>query len=106
MSGKVENQLLYKLFLGFQLDLPLKKELNQSLSWNQAMISWQSEESGFKVVQFHQKEFVGQYYPQEGISMQQLQQIESQMKSILVHYCTHVNLEHYKLYLFAQTFVQ
>lgn len=106
MSGKVENQVLYKLFLGFQLDLPLKKELNESLSWRQAIISWQNlENTGLKTVFFHHKEFLGKYAPENAIPLQQLRQIENEMKALITPHCSRVNLEHYKLYLFAQILI-
>lgn len=107
MSGKVENQVLYKLFLGFQLDLPLKKELNASLSWKQAVISWQNqdEKAGLQTVIFHHKEFLGRYAPENAIPLQELSKIENEMKALIAPHCPHINLEHYKLYLFAQILI-
>jgi len=105
LENQAQNLLLVKLFTGFPLDLPIKKSLNNSLSWKQAMISWKSEGLlGLDITPFHKKEYIGRYYDRP-LAVSELKSLEVEIRQMIQSHSPDFNFDKYKFCIFAQLFV-
>ena len=87
-----------QLFLGLLIDHELNIHLNKSATWKESRITGQSL---LKQVHQKEKEYLG-YIISSSISVDQIKEKETQLKTELQNYCPKLNLDKHKIYLFSQ----
>jgi hypothetical protein len=90
-----------KFFLGFPLTSEIKMHLNQSPQWKEASL-FQTQE--MTEINFEGKEYIG-FLLESPLLYTQLKNKEKDLKSQLQYYCSKIQIEKQKIYLFPQLFV-
>lgn len=99
------QQLTVRLFMGYHLTSDIRMYLKQSLSWKQAKIVNEAEQRDLIEAHFQDKDYIGKYINPEGLTIQELKQLESSIYDSLIHYCPQLSQETIKVYLFPQIFI-
>jgi hypothetical protein len=105
MSISSDQKLTVKLFIGYHLTSDIRMYLKQSIAWKQAKITKESSLRDLLEAHFQDKDYIGKYITQEGLTIQELKQIESSVRESLVYYCPELSQETLKIYLFPQIFI-
>ncbi len=104
MTVNTSQALATKLFIGFALNPELRIQLNQSNEWKQSRITAGQDPLEPVETRFNNKDYLGFQIDSSICSWPQLQQYQTTLKQALSRYCSHLNPDSYKIYLFPQLF--
>lgn len=105
MSIVSDEKLTAKLFIGYPLTSDIRMYLKQSEVWKQAKIDKESGSRDLLETHFQDRDYIGKYITHEGLTLQELKQIEISVCDSLLHYCPQLSQETLKIYLFPQIFI-
>ncbi len=103
MAQSLEGKVTTKLFAGFLLNPEIKMLLNLSREWKQA--SFTKNEGRLSEAHYQGKDYLGFYLSPEKITLVQLKELETQVRTRLKSYCPGLDADEIKMYIFPQVFV-
>lgn len=93
---------IIKFFVGCPLTSELRMHLKESHTWNQASVD---PDRKLIETRFQKQDYFGRYFDGQQLELQELKQIESEVRSHMQIFCPKLNAEHLTMYVFPQLFL-
>lgn len=98
-----QKQLTSKIFYGFEVTSEINMYLKENILWKNAQV--EKPQGGFCRIRYQGKDYVGAYHGHTLVALQQIRNMESQLREKLAFFCPKVNCDNKPIFIFAQTFV-
>ena len=105
MSTPTKDRVLVKIFIGFELTVDIKIQLNQSSEWKQASVV--KDETNQNLIEAHYSEhdYLGQYFDFNTLTMKDVTSRAQDIRKRLKEYCPDLDVDALKIHLFPQVFI-
>jgi len=101
----VENAINAKLFVGCHINGEVRMHLNESESWLQAKTQVSGKASPLVQAHFQQHDYIGRFCDNKCLSINELNEIESEVRSHLVEYCPKLDVNKLAMIVIPQVFI-
>lgn len=104
MENVCTNEVVIKLFAGIPLKPELKLHLQQSKSWQQAMIFGGAEKEIIEI-NYQDRDYIGCFLTQKKPTLADVQISDARIRRCLSLYCPDFPLNEISVHIFPQVFV-
>lgn len=105
MSAPTKNQIIIKVFVGFQYTIDLKMQLTQKSEWKQASVAKEKDTENLSVVRYNDSEYIGKYFDYSMLTMKDIRENAKEVKMLLRNFVPEYDVDTLKINLFPQVFV-
>lgn len=105
MNSATNNRIAVKIFVGFELTVKLRMQLNQSHAWKQNSITQNQAERNLIKVHHKEKDYVGHYNNYAILTLKDIQKQARVIRQSFQEYCPEFNAESLIMSIFPQVFV-
>lgn len=105
MSTPIKNQILVKIFVGFQFTIDLKLQLTQTNEWKQSSVVKNKDKENLSVVRYNETEYIGKYFDYTMLTMKDIRENAKEVKIQLRNFVPEYDVDSLKISLFPQVFV-
>lgn len=102
-NASITHRISTKIFVGYELNLELKINLDKSSLWKESSVS---QSTTLQKVVFQNKNYIGSYLEFKNTTMKNLEEHAALIKSELERYCNKIDINVYNIQIFPQVFIR
>lgn len=106
MTSSTDNRVTSKIFIGVELTMDMKINLNRNPEWKQLTVVKDDTNENLLVVRYDDKEFVGKYIHSPMLTMEAVREQSKAVGTLLESFLPEYNIDALKMNLFPQIFVK
>lgn len=105
MDTATKERVKVKIFVGFEISIELRIQLNHSPIWKQVSVVKEDSHAHLQEVRYQEKDYIGRYLDHSMITFKDVKVHAKTIRDTLQEYCQEYNVDALKINIFPQVFV-
>jgi hypothetical protein len=105
LNTAVENRVLVKIFVGFEISARIRIHLNESDEWKKAAVLGGRHPNHIVEIHFNEIDYIGRHLDTKMPTLKYIQAEAVRIRERLKELCPEINVDTLKINIFPQVFV-